>query len=40
MTQTALMQLAYISDCHSGTTHATVAGIHQQAKRNLSLIHI
>lgn len=34
MTQTALMQLAYISDCHSGTTPATVAGIHQQAKRN------
>ena len=34
MTQMTLMKLAYISDCHSGITPATVADIHQQAKRN------
>jgi hypothetical protein len=40
MTQTALMQLAYISDCQSGTTPAAVAGIHQQAKRNNAINNV
>ena len=40
MTQSALMQLAYISDCQSGITPAAVAGIHQQAKRNNAINNV
>lgn len=40
MTQSALMQLAYISDCQNGITPAAVAGIHQQAKRNNAINNV
>ena len=40
MTQTALMQLAYISDTQSDINAATVAAIHQQAKRNNALNNV